>query len=367
MQIHIVRFNDQNQIQQIRLYWDQASLLKQVQVIGLRGRAWPIRDGKDQTRVIKSAISAVGESSAPAPSQPSSKEDNNSGPANVTSPGRRVVKDPYAAESLTDILSPPPEQKQQPRRPRTQRPERDLSELFVGDEGDSPEQSPSRRPFKFNPARYSHFEIGGDNSAREVKPAPSRPSHRHQAQWDFVDFVTPEKPKRPLRKHEIRHFGWSDDEPEPTPPPKPRVVHPRRDAESHIVLADPSEEDRPARRLIGSFQNRGLSLYRNPLFPDDDSPAPAGDENKAPSTTKNPPRMKDLDPHWSLSNLTPQKGNANNENGKPATTHLKAVQMMEPNWQAYDVSPEPKKTAPPLSKGAQNTMRKNWSLGDESD
>lgn len=50
--IHIVQFDAQQKIAQIRLYWDQASLLKMIEVIGSRGRNWPIRDGKDQVRLI---------------------------------------------------------------------------------------------------------------------------------------------------------------------------------------------------------------------------------------------------------------------------------------------------------------------------
>lgn len=67
MQIHIVHFDSENQIKQIRIHWDQASLLRQVEVIGARGRAWPIRDAKDQIRLLKTSVTARSSAAVPAP------------------------------------------------------------------------------------------------------------------------------------------------------------------------------------------------------------------------------------------------------------------------------------------------------------
>ncbi|BDD60187.1 hypothetical protein MPDQ_002790 [Monascus purpureus] len=399
--VHIVRFNSQNQIQQIKLYWDQGSLLKQIGVIGSRGRAWPIREATEQIRVLKSAVSAIEESQASAPSKPSSKEDNSTESTDVTSPSRRVVKDPYAAESLYELLSPTVDKEQHARQPKTQHQGHDYSELFVGNENDpSPDGVRSQRPAprasaakKFQPSRlfdeeeptpskagrirgdaqkYSHFEIGGDNSEREIKSIPSRPKTCHQSQWDFEDFVTPEKPKRQIRPSQIRHFAWSDDEPEDTPPAKPRVVRPRRDAETHFQLTDENDNGTPKnRRIISSYQNRGLSLYHDPLLPDENSPAPAKNENKAPLSTvaSNAPRRKDFDPHWSLTDTTPEKEKVNDfENKKPVATHrLKAVQMMEPHWDTYDVSPQPKKPVPPPTRGIKNSTQRSWALNSDEE
>ena len=40
----MVHFDKSGKITQIRQYWDQGSLLKQIDVIGARSRNWPIRD-----------------------------------------------------------------------------------------------------------------------------------------------------------------------------------------------------------------------------------------------------------------------------------------------------------------------------------
>lgn len=63
-QTHIVHFDASQKIQSIRLTWDQGSLLKQIDVIGARAKSWPIRDGKDQARLVAStaatALSSIG-------------------------------------------------------------------------------------------------------------------------------------------------------------------------------------------------------------------------------------------------------------------------------------------------------------------
>ena len=61
--MHMVNFNTSGKILSIRQSWDQGALLKQLDIIGKTGRNWPIRDSKDQIKMIencvKSAISPV--------------------------------------------------------------------------------------------------------------------------------------------------------------------------------------------------------------------------------------------------------------------------------------------------------------------
>lgn len=452
-----MRFNAQKQIQQVKLYWDQASLLKQIEVIGSRGRNWPIRDAKDQTRLIKSAVLANPADSAPAssaPSLPPTSSENK--PDELTdrlpSPGKRHIKDPYAAGSLADLLSPGKdsiEPVHTPRAPASGQPApRDLGELFVShDDNDTPDASPSRKPiapraggghnykpsrifdddetvaaenasarkvapkagaghnykpsrifdddetvaaetasakkvapkagggqnfrpsrifdddetvaaeekkpaYRAHPNRYSHFEIGGDNSEREAKPLPSRPKSQHTAQWTFEDFVTPEKPTRKLRGQEIRHFGWSDDEGEvqPTPPARPHIPQPRRDAHSHIQLTDEmdggaEENKKPA---SGINRNKATSFSQNPLYFEEDDVAANESDPKVPLSvvSNGANRKKDFDSHWSIGDASPDDGN---ENKKPQTQtqtqrsstavgadRMKAVRMMEPSWENYE-------------------------------
>lgn len=54
--MHIVSFDSQGKIAQIRQSWDQGALLKAVEVIGRSGRNWPIRDNNEQLRVITTCI-----------------------------------------------------------------------------------------------------------------------------------------------------------------------------------------------------------------------------------------------------------------------------------------------------------------------
>jgi len=41
-----------DKIRAIRVYWDQATVLKQLEIVGSRGRGWPITDGPKQIDLI---------------------------------------------------------------------------------------------------------------------------------------------------------------------------------------------------------------------------------------------------------------------------------------------------------------------------
>ncbi|KAJ5936637.1 hypothetical protein N7466_003087 [Penicillium verhagenii] len=227
--LHIVRWNAENEIQQVRIYWDQGSLLKEVEIIGARSRAWPIRSGQEQTRLLRSAANAQ---SAPPPTaqfQNSQKEL----PARPGSPGKRHIRDPYGAGSLTDLLSPNKtaaehEQREYVPRPASpgkkhakdpyatgsltellspskaapapinpyapsasRPPPRDLSDIFIDEEAPSTPSKPERiiapkgaaryhendmeynldqdrAAYKSNPKRFNHFELGADDADLEV-------------------------------------------------------------------------------------------------------------------------------------------------------------------------------------------------------
>lgn len=404
-------------------------------MIGSRGRNWPIRDANDQTRLIKSAIlpKSTSDANPPAPSTPSL-------PANVektaeeipraASPGKRHIKDPYAAESLFDLLSPGNDRTESVRAPRApasaRPPPREYSEIFVGGDDDTPDASPSKRPvapkagsskhyqpsrifndyendtespkvvapkagasknyrqsrifdddatvaaeqaqtpnYRTHPNKYNHFQIGADNSEREVKAIPTRPKSQHMPQWSFEDFVTPDRPVRQPRGQEIRHFGWSDDEPDlqETPPAKPRVPQPRRDAESQIELTDEIDEPK-APRMIKSHQNKGLSLYKNPLYNEEDDIEEKDNKGPLAAIANGAHRKKDFDSHWTMADSSPADANANIENRKPVgTDRQKAVKMMESSWETYDESPEPTKAAPPR-RAVRNVNDRSWDLGD---
>ncbi|KAF7594955.1 hypothetical protein BBP40_007763 [Aspergillus hancockii] len=410
--VHIVRFNSQNQIQQVKVYWDQASLLKQVEVIGSRSRGWPIRDGKDQSRLIKAAASSA-PVDPPPERVPAHKEENGDSHSNVTSPGKRYIKDPHAAESLEALLSPGKDRADPVRPPRApasaKPPQRDLSELFVAHEDDQePDASPSRgkpiapkigagknyrasrifddddtvatapgeKPqqiaYRAHPKRFDHFELGADNSEREIKPKTSRPvsSQGKGPQWNFEDFVTPEKPTRQLRGQELRSFSVSDEEPEKqqAPPARPRAAQQtRRETDTHFDLTDGFSEKSGGSRIIRSFQNKGMGLYKNHLFNDEDEPVKPSTKDKSVAQKGNASRKTDLETHWTITDESPAKSKAD-ENKKPiAADRQRAVKAMEPSWDTYDESPQPRKVVrpPPHRHALRSVNERSWNIGDE--
>ena len=443
----MVRFNTQGQIQQVRIYWDQGLLLKEVEVIGFRGRTWPITDASVQLRSIKAAAATPGQEKshqleATSTTATTKKDAETTLP---TSTPRKVFKDPYAAESLYDLLSPVRPDRDDQRRTQRAKPQlphqtRDLGDLFVsqGDDTEEDEKKP-KKPIiretasknfqpssafiqkeegddnekrkgatttrsKYSAQKFGHFEIGADNSEREVKEKP-RPRHNrwNESQWDFRDFVTPEKPSGYVAPHTIRHWGVGDDGEDDQPVQRP-TIRTRRDAETHFTLTDDpneggqrEEEAEEEKAEVNKkninraiYQKRALALYQDPLAPpspEDDDEATGTTAATADPREDKPPltavqsntiaaRKKDFDPHWSFSN---DDADGDSENKRPpppaaATTRLKAVQMMEPQWQACDVSPEPKKvshrryeSSQPTRRTVMNAVQKSWSFGDEDE
>ncbi|KAJ6009964.1 hypothetical protein N7522_004980 [Penicillium canescens] len=418
--MHIVTFVN-NEIKQIRIYWDQGSLLKQVEVIGARGRAWPIRDGKDQIRCVKTAAN---ESSTPSFSSSTQREL----PQRPASPGKRHIKDPYAAESLTDLLSPskeaaalemgdspprsasaakrytkdpygagslnellsPSKKAAEPMRPYAQSssrpPQRNISELFLKDDDipDSPSKPQRRVPkiiddeednaglgpvdenrsfYKTLPGKYSHFEIGGDNNSNREIQHETRPSKTYTTpHWEFDDFATPKKPSRAPRGEEVRHFGFENEKDFQTPPGKANVVKPRRDADVHFELTD--DDDKEEARIISSYGGRGKNLYQNRLYDEHGDPELTEKEMKQEplgvvGNAAN--RKKNFDSHsqWEMTDDSPKP----NEN-IATQNHSKAVKMMESSWDNFEDSPEPKRTATAL-RDPKRHNQPSWTHGDE--
>jgi hypothetical protein len=79
-------------------------------------------------------------------------------------------------------------------------------------EEDPADPGASDKSVKTNPNKYKHFEFGyGEGAA----PTQATTRAKHASQWDFADFVTPDKPRAKVRAHEVRHIAWSDDEVRP--------------------------------------------------------------------------------------------------------------------------------------------------------
>jgi hypothetical protein len=262
-----VHFDKAGKITQMRLYWDQGALLKQIDVIGARSRNWPIRDSKEQSRLVASSSAAV----APPESAPSTRPSTASRGADevsVTSRSRgstnNAMNDPHASLSLFQPrnieeedahASHPIAARVQSAKP----PPREYSELFVGENSGSPSPSPQKIPtkagggknfksnrlfedvdeddiaaikgpgVKTNPRKYDHFTFGDnadDDTPKVRNTARPETKAKGQANWNFEDFATPNKVKAKTQPQAVRHFGWSDDEVGPFYQPETLEVAP---------------------------------------------------------------------------------------------------------------------------------------------
>lgn len=80
--------------------------------------------------------------------------------------------------------------------------------------GEDDEPAPTPMSIKTSSKKYDHFEFDdGENQDTPKVREPLRPiNKKHQSQWDFEDFVTPEKTKTKILSQNQRSIGWSDDE-----------------------------------------------------------------------------------------------------------------------------------------------------------
>ena len=206
----------------------------------------------------------------------------------------------------------------------------------------------SQNHMKPHPKKYNHFEFGqndGDKDVeREQQSLSSRPkSSKHQSQWAFEDFMTPNKVPQKIRGQDLRHFGWSDDEPNLDSPAKPAPPKPRPDANPHFEFADdgtPAGERRPPGhpRGPGEIAKNGAGLYKNDLF-DGEEDAPEQQGRPRSTVTRLKDRHKDFEPHFDMAD---ESSPGNNGPPKQFPGHkTAAIQTMSANWSATDTSPVP--------------------------
>lgn len=437
--IHIVHFDQEQKISQIRLYWDQGSLLKLVDVIGARARNWPIRDGKDQARLIATSAATFAQPSSAASSRRSTTTSGgadrvviNERPTSSASRTSNAMNDPHATLALfqpRDVnqegsySSKPAVQRAQSAKP----PPRNLNELFVGDispstENGNPAQTPQKnfakagggrnfqsnrlfdntqeeRPeqtpmsIKTHAKKYDHFEFDdgeGDQATPKVRDT-ARPETRskHQSQWDFQDFVTPDKVGTKVLPNNARHFGWSDDEAETSPVRRPVVHKPRPEQQPHFEFKDdgtPVAQQRKEGTGKGHMHNSGLGLYKDHVLhttsddEDGGDDAHQGDSKRDKGhNTNNAGRKKDFDAHWEMKDdysPNPQKTtnfNGNNNNKPLPADTQKVLKGLDANWAMYDQSPGQDKQAERGINIAGNGMgsRKgagpSWSIGGDDE
>lgn len=369
-------FDEAGKISQIRLQWDQASLLKQVEVIGKSGRNWPIRDSREQITFIRSCIKSAG-TAPPAPLS------HNESVVRARGNSSNAFRDPHASLQLfgsreeietepVAVISP-----YAGSRPR----QRSFTEI-LGHEPDSPssgrqQMSPSKagqgknfqpmrlfdgyeqtevaeppqqgkRYIRPNPNKYSHFDFADGSDPQD---APQRgvsidekPKSKHDSQWSFEDFVTPQKvkPSRGMRTQDIRHWGADENTADETPAQP--ATKPRRDAEAHFELLDDGERvpqpQRPGAKPRGYAHNEGLGLYKNQLFDNEDA---GSNERPLGNITNAKDRGKDFDHHFDIADESPAHPQ---QPEHVPEARMKAVKMMDSNWSMYEKSPSQKENKP---------------------
>lgn len=384
-----------------------------IDVIGKTGRNWPIRDGKDQIKLITSSVKSAGKATVDPVSHADEQHEIIRSRGNSTN----VTRDPHASlslfaprdknvnDSLPAVVAPRASAKPQ---------QRDYHDLFVGNDSDNSPASPLRSAinrersaspskaevvapkvgagknfapsrlfdteeesaptpernhsaehfYRPNPAKYQHFDFADGSDERESRPAPLKQvkSGRHQSQWNFDDFHTPQKvvPSKVLRTNDVRHWGNSDDEVVDSPVKVKKADKPRKDAETHFEFVDDGTPDggrRTVGRPRGAGQNTGLGLYKNNLY-DDENGGQIGDEKPLDTICNVKDRRKDFDAHFTMTDDSPAS--------KPAPERIpedraKAVKMMDANWAPYDQSPSQKENVP----ASDSTSRPNTGTGKE--
>jgi hypothetical protein len=363
-----------------------------IDVIGKTGRNWPIRDGKDQIKLIVSSVKSSGKAAVDS-NQVDLVDRSRSNSNNVT-------RDPHASlslfaprdknmdGSLPAVVAP---------RASARPPPRDYHDLFVGNDSDQSPASPAKNArdrsespsrasvvpsksgagknygpsrlfdrddetpaspegkdhsadhfYRPNPKKYQHFDFADASERQDAPPTSKGGKSKHGSQWNFDDFSTPQKnvPTKVLRNNDVRHWGNSDDEALDSPVKFKKVDKPRKDAETHFEFRDDGTPD-GERRLIGrprgAGQNTGLGLYKNNLYDDENGGRMGGDEPQKLATIANTKdRRKDFDPHFSMTDDSP--------GAKPqqhvAEDRAKVIKGMDANWAAYDKSPSQKENVP---------------------
>ncbi|KAI1807685.1 hypothetical protein F4811DRAFT_505609 [Daldinia bambusicola] len=426
--MHIVTFDNNGKILQIRQSWDQGSLLKQLDVIGKSGRNWPIRDSKDQIKLIETCVKS------------SSNGVSNEDPVEVAPRARgnsnNALRDPHASlslfapreesdESIAAVISPRggarPRQRdiveilgdepvESPGRDRSESPSKAVapkagvekkfqpSRLFGDEEtleeSDSLEDVASpNRFYRPNPKKFSHFDFGDGSDEPEQAQPPTEEitkKTKHTSQWSFDDFVTPQKvkPSKVLQQKNARHWGNENDEVLDSPERKPAAGKPRRDAETHFEFIDdgvPSGAPRTARPR-GATHNNGLGLYKNNLYNEDGNGTPPAIEPQPLGAITNvKDRGRDFESHWDMTDDSP----AQKPRSKPVIgeDRKKVVKMMDANWSNYDQSPiQKEKENKPIGvskgpgldgergihiggdgMGGGKGSNRNWLFGDDDD
>ncbi|KAK3356196.1 hypothetical protein B0H65DRAFT_439348 [Neurospora tetraspora] len=283
---HIVTFNSDGKITQIRQSWDQGSLLRQIEVIGRSGRNWPIRDSKDQINLINRCIKEGG---TPAT--------DNQGSTSTRPKATNAMRDPHASLSLfapREEVATPPEPVVSPKAgsARHFQPIR----LFETDENmpeipDTPQSIHSvQRKVKPDPTKYKHFDFADGSDPADAPqpgvPFDKKPKTKHDSQWSFDDFNSPERPA-PTRTIVKSFLSSVDDEDHqgPSTPQNKASRKLRRDDATHFNVGNDGPSPEVQKNNRGAGTNAASHLYDDDLMKADGSaPSPVQRNNRGAGT-----------------------------------------------------------------------------------
>ncbi|KIV91799.1 hypothetical protein, variant [Exophiala mesophila] len=408
---HFVQFTADQKISGIRIFWDQGSLLKQTDVIGSRGRNWPLVDGQDQIRLIKSNVRAAPvnntESSGPNRGR---AESGNISSSRTTSPSKKHIRDPHAS---LDLFAPKPIDENSNQsgsnvvapRASAKPPAREMNELFAAGHEDHEPGSPKKVPivpvlppkgrsnqkfapsrlfaddpdepkavgYKSNPAKYNHFDIGDENEddpmqhhepvGQASENVPLRPkTTKHAPQWEFQDFYTPAKVGQRVRGQDVVHFSLTNPASNPETPGQKAAARPRRDNETHFELKD---DGTPIERHVVPKPRKDADPHFE--FKDTDTPAPARMSGRPTSSAGDRQGLY-------TNNLYDEEDSARGESKAPLATitnNQGRKNDFERHWGTSDESPSMERTgnennhAAHGHKKAVQMMDSHWEVDDQ--
>ena len=372
--LHAVNFDGDQKIKQIRLHWDQGTLLKQVEAIGKTGRNWPIRDGKAQADAISKSVKSSG--IEPNPKQPLGSRNPNEVVIREHKKHDSVsaMRDPHASLALFAPRDPNEHApgdyqglKTAPRASAKPAP-RDYNELFAG--GDSQPVDPGSKARSPSPSKmegvtlksgagkhytgnrlfddnertgappsperkkvfnqkYDHFAFGdGEDVPQNSRPESNGKRSKGAPTFSFEDFATPPKYMRKARKDDEVHWGADDP---PSPPKRPVVHAARKDAEPHFSFNDKGS---PAIERPTSQRSNGMNLYDDPTANYEDEPVKKQTGNNV-TNTDNTRRGDDFGAHYSIADSPAQ-----NENVAPNKRSTRSD--MDQHWQFSEPKVEQK-------------------------
>ena len=278
-----MQFDSTRKIKEIRLLWDQGSLLKQIDVIGARAKNWPIRDGKDQARLIATSVASSKKDSRPGTAASASSTAQEAAAGKARSQSNNPTRDPHASLALfapRNENSDDNHQKVTAPKASAKPPPRPYGDLFVGDESDTETRSRSRSPAKRGtgtiapksqtakpaPRDYHDLFVGEDSPASKPNRAespsksgilsPTAPkvgggkSYQPSRLFDMgaEDPATPKSPEKGIKPNskKYHHFEFGDGDDAPVPDTnRPKTKHQSQwDFEDFMTPAKPAPRAR---------------------------------------------------------------------------------------------------------------------------